>query len=97
MVHTDFGEWKDVAKNIGSNFTHSNEVGDEQDIKIADIKIVQFYKNEPRVMNVKTSYKQDQFLKIKVDECKPKKEKNNQERNPQKKNQARKPHFSRRW
>lgn len=36
-------------------------------ISIADLKIVKMIKGEPRVMYVKTSYKEKEFLKINVD------------------------------
>lgn len=84
LSHTDFIDWKDVTKQVGSNFTmllteepakckKDNEekrdnIQEENKIKIGDLKVAKVVKNEPRIMYIKTSYQQEEFKRIRVDD-----------------------------
>ncbi|XP_063912660.1 uncharacterized protein LOC135129438 [Zophobas morio] len=63
MSHSDFTNLKDLAQQIGPNFSKTTE---NESIKMGDIKIIKVLKDEPGVIYIKTSYEQEFFKKINV-------------------------------
>ncbi|KAG8319796.1 hypothetical protein J6590_083775 [Homalodisca vitripennis] len=62
------GKDNSVNENYGQEESGKQKQGNlhSNDIKIADIKIVKVQKSDPRVLFVKTSYEEENFLKIDV-------------------------------
>lgn len=63
MSHTDFFDLKELTKQIGSNFSNTTN---QESIKLAEIKVIKVLKEEPGIIYIKTSYNQEQFMKINV-------------------------------
>lgn len=63
MSYEDFIDLKKIALQIGPNY---NKTLSNENIKTGHIKVIKVQKTDPDILFVKTSYEQEEYLQIKV-------------------------------
>ena len=63
MCHVDFLDLKNLTQQLGSNF---NKTSNNEIVKTGDIKLVKVQKSEPGKLYVKTLFKQEEYLQLKI-------------------------------
>lgn len=65
------GLWRKLSQQIGSNY---NKTSNNELIRTSDIKVIQVQKTDPGILFVKTTYEQEEFAHINVNNTRRKQE-----------------------